>query len=408
MRYGVMVMIFIACAVVLCNASFIVCMEKEPQIIATNDSELELFDYIMNAPYKSIHYDHAIPLQSAQIVKPDFKSFVCTAICALPDYERMKKLYDQASRVIDLDLEKHHKQANDFYKMLEACSNACNEAKRYGINEDQLAVFAFKQQGLVGSSSCKTALLFNVLKHYNQTLAADGGGEKIPLFTLSALAQSLDLSVDMFENQPYGTQALKILAMDVCAVKNAQDFVAWRLATWLYSERQRESNNNTSIVLDSEWKKLFLHKAFNFICLPFLCSATLRSILEMIDLAKNNSALRDERELGYYALEYKTTLLDSLRMDSVNICYDNKKEEISIVCALIEKYNRTRGLKRTPTIYDCDCYSIVKDTHISLPDHFSSECIAFKEYDQLIAGITNLRNSHNNIVQQCVNQLYPV
>jgi hypothetical protein len=235
----------------------------------------------------------------------------------------------------------------------------------------------------------------------------EDGETNIPLIKLSPLAQSLDLVVDMLTEQVYVSQAMASLFAGVCGVKITRESWLRELVTWLHANKQREKENNKFIPLDPEWRKSFLYYAFGIINKSYSVSM-IHFILEIIEKAKMYGALDNERDLGYYALAYKTTLLDKMTMDPLDCCYDDTKGKISLLCSCVEKYNRVRSSKTTPTSSDLFSCNIAKDVHLILPDTLNSNNVAYEEYDQLIKNIDILRETPDAEVERIVNVLYPV
>jgi hypothetical protein len=429
-----MVMRYSVCVISLCNIFSVVCMERErpqlprhepypmqytqqPQYIisvpttySTNNHVITAMEHgweqlheIEYAPYRS----HAIPLQpmyypqqqqhyASQIVLNTHKSVPS-------NYERMKKLYDKVAQLFsfeDVTCEK----TDEFSVKINACVNACNKAKKYEINEDNLSKFAMQQKEDCAS---KAAVFFCLLKKYNQTTMIEDGETNIPLIKSSSLAQSLDLVVDMMIKQVYVSQAMESLFMGICGVKITRESFLRELVTWLHANKQGEKENNTFIPLDPEWRKSFLYYAFGIINKHYSVNM-IYSVLETIEKAKMYGVLDNERDLGYYALAYKTTLLDTMTMEPVNYFYDSTKGKISLLCSCVEKYNRVRSSKTTPTSCDVSCYNMAKDVHLIVPDALNSNTIAYEEYDQLLKNIDILRESPEPEVQRCVNVLYPL
>jgi hypothetical protein len=212
----------------------------------------------------------------------------------------------------------------------------------------------------------------------------------------------------MFAKQVYVSQAMESLFTDVCLVKRCKEAELREIVTWLHANKQGEKENNTFIPLDPEWRKSFLYYAFAIINKHYSISMMYR-VLETIEKAKMYGALDNERDLGYYALAYKTTLLDKMTMEPVNCFYDSTKGKIGLLCSCVEKYNRVRGSKITPTPCDVSCYNAVqKKIHLILPDALNSNNVAYEEYDQLLKNIDILRESSDPVVESIVNVLYPI
>ena len=428
-----MVMRYSISVISLCNIFSVVCMERErpqlpqyepypiqyaqPQYIISTSTTYPTNNHIIPAmehgweqlheieyaPYRS----HAIPLQSMYYPQQQqhyASQIVLNTHKSVPSHcERMKKLYDQASQLFgfkDIASDK----VDQFRVKINACVNACNKAKKYEINEDNLSKFAMQQKG---DFAFKTAVFFYLLKKYNQTTMIEEGEANIPLVALSPLAQSLDLVVEMLTKQVYVSEATRSLCRAVAMVGCTQESSLRELVTWLHANKQGEKADNTFIPLDPEWRKSFLYYAFAIIN-KYYSVTMMYSILETIEKAKMYGALDNERDLGYYALAYKTTLLDTMTMEPVNCYYDSTKGKISLLCSHIEKYNRVRNSKTTPTSSDLFSYNVAKDVHLIVPEALNSNNIAYEEYDQLIKNIDILRDSPEPEVQRIVNVLYPL
>lgn len=321
-----------------------------------------------------------------------------------PCNDRMKKLYNQALECVNFSYKALHR--DELLPSLNVCIDSFNEVKQYGINEDLLSKFAMQQDD---NCARDTALFYGFLKFYNQQMLTDDGKVEVSLgLQWTPLAEALDLPREIFTEQLFCvSQAIKTLVDDLVVLKNSKDNSMHNLATWLYGDKTLKEENNKDITLDSKWWNSFFAKACRFLNwrVISLHYDELEEILAIVDQAKKQGLLTNEHDLGYDALEYKPTFLEGLTMFRL---YDIYKNKISLLCTMIEKYNRLRGSKLTPTHDDIVCYKSAKTIHIIVPETLGADAIAFDEFEQLCKNIDILNTSNDRYVQECVDVLYPL
>lgn len=464
--------LYILCSIVFCNTAFVLCMQKErymPVVLYPSHTSYvtttpkypvqnriintatqtgwETLNAIMEAPYTSNIQpviSHPCTMTVPKREEKDSKKrleeinktldratfeeaeqhnrLVSLDLFTQLQNERMQKLYNKTHSLFKNYCTKpQYSRVDDgvaFISRTNDCINGYDEAKKYGISEDIMGEFAFRLSEKSFDHRCKVALFFGLLKMYNKSILTEDGKTSSSLYyQVSPLARSLNLVTDdVIEQQLTCTMAMKSLMNDLSKINNKgkilSDFVSF-----LYSGKKFEEKKNDfkSVVVGADWERDFLYKTFAFLNFYYTLDYDVleNNLLYLIDLikeAKRSGFIATERDLGYYALQYKATALDSVWMWPIETSYDSQKGNISLICVLIEQYLKTT--KITPSQQDYDYYNIANELSISFPDGFdqrllNSDYVAFKEYKKLWQDILHLKQASSNVVQECVQLLYP-
>ena len=284
------------------------------------------------------------------------------------------------------------------YAGLLKCIYECNYAKRFKIDEDQLGRLAFEHDNTV---VVKTSLFFYFLKNYNAKTATT---REIPPKTWSPMAERLGI-VSIGDS-------LRTLIADTDALLANKISHYDELISCIHSDQQFSQLGDSYLVVDEDWKSKFLYGAFDMLCSD-LCTNKLHDIVMLVTRVKDLKLIMEIRNLGYEALSYETTELDALLMRPWSIAYESKKKPIALLCACIEKYDKARGEKITPSVVLYKAYKAQQSLHLMFPDTFDlslfdAEKIAFAEYGELLDDINALYDSYPERVEECVKKLYPL
>lgn len=270
--------------------------------------------------------------------------------------------------------------------------------KRFDINEDQMGKFAFQYDN---AAHPKTSLFFYFLKNYNADAAIT---RQIPPKTWSPIAERLG-TVSM-------GSSLKTLIADTNALLLDKIPHYDALASCIHSDQKFDQLADNSLIDTVNWKSKFLYGAFDMLCSD-LCTNKLHDIVMLVTRVKDLKLIMEIRNLGYEALSYETTELDALLMRPWSIAYESKKKPIALLCACIEKYDKARDEKITPSVALYKAYKAQQSLHLMFPDTFDlslfdAEKIAFAEYGELLDDINALYDSYPERVEECVKKLYPL
>jgi hypothetical protein len=279
------------------------------------------------------------------------------------------------------------------YEQFIECINACNDAKRHDIDEDKMGRFAFYRDNVYR----KTSLFFYFLKHYNVQAAIT---REMPPKMWSPVAKRLNLVGSC--------NAIEVLIHDTNALLLDKILHCHELVSFIHSNQKLDQLGNKCVSFDDDWQKRFVCDAFEVLSSPEPHNL-LRDIIVVMSKAKNKGLIKEESDLGYYALhKYEPTFLENMKM---NFSYDSYKGKIALLCSCIKKYNESRGSKITPTARLYRIYKAINPLHILLPDAFDKdllnpEKIAFAECAELLDAIGEIKESYDEVVEYCIKEQY--
>lgn len=369
-----MSVIRVICAVGLFQLSFAMDHQVQPMEYGEQSCYYNCFPYY--------------PPHSPTFIYPDY-SIVLNPL-ELTFNQRIQQLYDKAYSVIDVTSK--IPSCMDYVPIFNEYINTYHAVRNLDINEDILGRFALQLEDAIGP---RIALFFSVLKYYNQNIMTDDGKRLIYIYR-SPLARSLNIC-DMEISR-----AMRLLVKDFDKIKRFTDCSVRELALWLYADKKLDIQSEQPVCNDLELKRSFLYDAFKIVIYGVDIDL-ITSVLKIIDCIKREDNLEAEHDLGYSALEYKTTLVDILLMRPWCVSYSSQKNRIGLLCFFIEKYNKARGSKITPHEDDWRLYEKMKNIHFIVPD----QNIAFKEFDQFIKDVNNLKKDTDDNVQDFVEIKYP-
>lgn len=278
----------------------------------------------------------------------------------------------------------------------------CNDVKKLGITEDHMGLFASYQDNV--SFNQRTSLFFYFLKHYNKTMATT---HEQPFATWSPLAKRL--AIVPYKNNRINP--IELLMNDTNQLLSKKINYYDEIVSFLHAKQTFKQLCGKCVLVGPDWKKKFIDEAFQLFCSKNFCDKVFDIVL-MVNKAKELQLMIDESELGYYILSYKPALLDKMAMGSLIVSYESQQKKMALLCSCIKKYNGSRGQKVTPSTQLYHIYKELEPLHILPPDALDKNLldpnkIAFKEYGELLDDITELKQSYDDAVEDCINVLYP-
>jgi hypothetical protein len=162
---------------------------------------------------------------------------------------------------------------------------------------------------------------------------------------------------------------------------------------------------------------LFYNKTYDLLFSNenYINADAIGNLIYIIETAKTKKYITTQDNFGYTLLNLvPTRYIIDFGTNCCNLNYDQSttKNRISIFYQLIVNYNRQRNDKKTPHEQQYNCYKLIQDTNLALPNNFSSDLFdpniyAFEELSELINSTKALSKVNDNCVEEYVNACYP-
>ena len=325
------------------------------------------------------------------------------------------------------------------YKTLAHIINSMKKARKKGINEDIMGKFSYNKQqpeSAIGpliyednKNKVCTTLFFNCLKRYR--LSTQKTKEALPFLLNNkqhSLTEIFTLTSDINkQNNAYNskmnpldyrtfttTPAFMYLEYVTRDIQKLYDHktIAY-LTTCLYS-KQQQSLQPKEPYKGLELKNQFYDKAYR-VLFNNNTITDLYNLLEFVDAAKKAKDIDDENNLAYGIIGFNLPQSINHKMHQ---CWNehyfttHTKNRITLLCALLKKYNDTRRKKINPTNTQQLAYRLLKDCNLAVPQswkcaYLSNKYYAFVELTELIQNIKILKQASNTEIQNNITTLYP-
>lgn len=415
-----------------------------------NQEGWQQLNKIMDPPYHSLKH---ITSQTQQTNQKDKKPLLLTNEPKECSSHIMQNLYETAYSMVyyhqHKEKELSHGSKDDLFIYL---IHNMNNAKKNGITEDMAGRFAYTKYDQDDISKY-IPLVFSCLKKYmliNLKIHAsysDAENTKKNLYD-EKLAQALNITLKDLSTNTISTEdssfinivnSLKKLIECESNINHLKD-----LTDYLYSDKKLIFIH--TIPFDPSIIENF-YKTASCLLIDDSSKSTwgdVYRITQLIIMAKEKGLIKNENELGYKILTYKSPMESNIISNTIstlavsdtfaNILQKSlsyigieyisskttstellKKNCVAIFCKLIEKYTQTT--KKLPPIAHYLMYNAAKELDVIIfPDHCSDNdndlldenVYALNEFKQLIDDTTTLIQSDYRTIQLCVDQLYPL
>lgn len=401
------------------------------QIVNTN---WPVYNEIMNMTYQrdqpvapnTVELTPVYPQINNFHTTPPIEKSVIPQLNTRPMKLIMEQMYNDAYRVIDYERTTETPDKKTEYKNLFFLINSMNNARNYGINEDDMGKFAYKSYNR-DITSKYIPLLFSCLKRYTLTVKETKEDltsfsnnfydtKLINIFEIgdTKIANNEQIIPDTDQSdaalKPYPAYAHLLSKLKI--LTNASLPTVDELTSCLYISEQTLFNhysNGDSVDLKNE----FYNKAYKLL-INNGNTLDLYNLLLIIKMTKKLGAIQKESDLGRAILTFDPT--ETIAGKIVNFfdthyCTIDTKNRISLFCELIEKYNNAQPHKERPSGRQFFCYNEQKELDLALPDFFDSRLFdeniyALDEFGQFRNNVIKLMNSDNHSVQLCVDHVY--
>jgi hypothetical protein len=193
------------------------------------------------------------------------------------------------------------------------------------------------------------------------------------------------------------------------------DTIKRNLTSYLYSNKPITFPPYTSPLWDLV--NIFYNKTYDLLFSNenYIDSDAICNLIYIIETAKTKNYIKTEENFGYTLLNLAPTrYIIDFGTNCCNLDYNQSttKNRISIFYQLIANYNSKRNNKKTPHAQQYNCYKLITDTNLALPDKFSSDLFnpniyAFEELSELIKSTEALSKVNDTYVEECVKSCYP-
>jgi len=290
--------------------------------------------------------------------------------------------------------------------------NTLENEQKHGINEDKLGALSYQNHSIYAPDNITVTLAFSCFKKYHQNKK----NEPIPSFLTKQgklLAKALGIKVYDESDNDYPAYN-KLLNSLVTISKSQYEKPIKELTNYFYSGKPITFPPYTSIIDDL--KNQFYKTAWDefYSTSQKINPLVIGDLIHLIEFAKLNQTIKDEKDLGSIMLTFNPTkyISDAFRYSHRNYSKGVIQNRISLLCGLITKYNCQRKNKKTPHWQQLKCYNLIKKANLAFPDSFTSDVFnentyAFTEFSDLIKAIKNLKTVKENEIEKFIKECYP-
>lgn len=287
----------------------------------------------------------------------------------------------------------HHTKLIDLISVI-------NDAKKNdSITEDCMQKYAYAQKN---HRRPATVLFFSYLKRYN--LTTKNTQECLPR-----------LNEYLVHSQYPAFYALECNLNQQLQCNNFRSY--YPLFSYIYSDKKTALEDYLDYSYD-DLKRTFCDKTDKI----FTYNIYIYDLFHLINIINSTKTLHPntkEVDFGYNIIECEQNVVNNFFASLDIISLITTKNRISLLCDLIEQYNKTVKTKKNPTFEQYKAYKEYKsyktypypENTIALPDFFDITLLddnyyAFTELANLINDIKQLKTITDETIQQCVDKLY--